>query len=111
MFYVNVEGAVFREDKWLIIERSKREGHAGGLLSLPGGTVEKEGNSRDLLERTLKRELFEEIGIELKPEIAHINNTSFLLQVPRYLISYFCVKLVKGNLFQKQWMKWKKSIG
>ncbi len=25
MFIVNVEGAVFKEDKWLIIERSKKK--------------------------------------------------------------------------------------
>ncbi|EDL66263.1 NUDIX hydrolase [Bacillus sp. SG-1] len=79
MFHVNVEGAVFRGDKWLIIERSQKEEHAGGLLSFAGGTVEKEGNSKDILERTLKRELLEEVGITIKPEMSHVNNTSFLL--------------------------------
>jgi 8-oxo-dGTP diphosphatase len=63
MFYVNVEGAVFKDDKWLIIGRSMKEEHAGGLLSLVGGTVENEGNTKDILERTIKRELFEEVGI------------------------------------------------
>ena len=37
MFIVNVEGAIRKNDKWLsIIERSKKEEHAGGLLSLVG---------------------------------------------------------------------------
>lgn len=33
MFIVNVEGALRKENKWLIIERSKNEEHAAGLLS------------------------------------------------------------------------------
>lgn len=37
MFIVNVEGAVRRAGKWLIVERSRKEEHAGGMLSLVGG--------------------------------------------------------------------------
>lgn len=43
LFIVNVEGAIRKDDKWIIIERSKEEEHAGGLLSLVGGKVEMEG--------------------------------------------------------------------
>jgi 8-oxo-dGTP diphosphatase len=43
MFMVNVEGAIRKDDRWLIIERSKKEEHAGGLLSLVGGKVDYEG--------------------------------------------------------------------
>ncbi|KRG10886.1 hypothetical protein ACA30_03695 [Virgibacillus soli] len=54
MFLVNVEGAIFRNHKWLIIERSKKEEHAGGLLSLVGGKVEQiEDTSLDILEKTV----------------------------------------------------------
>ncbi len=59
MFIVNVEGAVRKDDKWLIIERSKKEEHAGGLFSLVGGKVENEGNSLYILERTVKREILD----------------------------------------------------
>ena len=41
MFIVNVEGAVYKNGKWLLIERSLKEEHAGGTLSLVGGKVEK----------------------------------------------------------------------
>jgi hypothetical protein len=37
MFIVNIEGAIFKEEKWLVIERSLKEEHAGGTLSLVGG--------------------------------------------------------------------------
>ncbi|KWX72124.1 hypothetical protein AMQ84_25905 [Paenibacillus riograndensis] len=39
MFIVNVEGAICRDDKWLVITRSTKEEHAGGTLSLVGGKV------------------------------------------------------------------------
>lgn len=86
MFYVNVEGAVFKEDKWLVIGRSLKEEHAGGLLSLVGGTVDHEGNSKDILERTLKRELDEEVGITIKDTIKFVRSTSFVLEDGREVI-------------------------
>ncbi|HSU80384.1 MAG TPA: NUDIX domain-containing protein, partial [Candidatus Angelobacter sp.] len=65
MFVVNVEGAIHLDGKWLLILRSEKEEHAGGGLSLVGGKCEIEGNSSDILERTLHREIFEEVGIEV----------------------------------------------
>jgi 8-oxo-dGTP diphosphatase len=78
MFIVNVEGAIFRDDKWLIIERSKKEEHAGGLLALVGGKVEQEENSTDILERTVKREIYEEVNIKVKEQLKYIHSTSFV---------------------------------
>lgn len=78
MFIVNVEGALFHNGKWLIIERSKKEEHAGGLLSLVGGKVDLEGNSSDILERTLKREMHEEVGVEVKDRMHYVHSTSFV---------------------------------
>lgn len=78
MFIVNVEGAVCRDDKWLVITRSTKEEHAGGTLSLVGGKVDVEGNTRDILERTVKRELYEEVGIEIKDDVTFVYSTSFV---------------------------------
>lgn len=50
MFIVNVEGAVFDNDKWLVVKRSTKEEHAGGTLSLVGGKVDMEGNAFNILE-------------------------------------------------------------
>lgn len=36
MFIVNVEAAICKEDKWLVITRSTKEEHAGGTLALVG---------------------------------------------------------------------------
>lgn len=78
MFIVNVEGVVRKNDKWLIIERSKKEEHAGSLLSLVGGKVEKEGNSSDILEGTLRREILEEVGVNVKDGLSYIHSPSFV---------------------------------
>lgn len=78
MFVVNVEAAVFKEDRWLVIQRSFKEEHAAGELSLVGGQVEDEGNSSDILERTVIREVFEEVGITIKKNIYYVHSTSFI---------------------------------
>lgn len=102
MFYVNVEGAIFRDNKWLIIERSVKEGHAGGLLSLVGGTVENEGDSIDILERTLRRELFEEVGVKVKEKVEYVRNTSFKLDDGSEVIDIvFLCEFEEGEPFAK----------
>ena len=66
MFIVNVEGAIFKDGKWLLIERSILEEHAGGEIIISWGKVDREGPSFDILERTLHREIEEEVGIKVK---------------------------------------------
>ncbi|MGE6486878.1 NUDIX hydrolase [Paenisporosarcina sp. NPDC076898] len=77
MFIVNVEGAIYHNEKWLLIRRSEKEEHAGGELSLVGGQVDKEGVSTDILERTLIREIAEEVGIEVA-NLRYVNSSSFV---------------------------------
>jgi 8-oxo-dGTP diphosphatase len=62
-YIVNVEGAVFHEGRYLLAVRGAGETHAAGLLSLIGGKVEGETNTPDVLEKTLIREIAEEVGI------------------------------------------------
>jgi NADH pyrophosphatase NudC (nudix superfamily) len=77
MFVVNVEGAIHRNGKWLLILTSEKEEHAGGTLSLVGGKCELEGFSSDILERTLVREIFEEVGCEVTG-LRYVNSSSFV---------------------------------
>lgn len=76
VFVINVEGAIPRDGKWLLIKRGEKEEHAAGCLSMVGGKCELEGASADILEKTLKREIFEEIGIDV--EGMTVNSTSFV---------------------------------
>lgn len=93
MFIVNVEGAVFQENKWLMIERSHKEDHAGGTLSLVGGKAEQEGNTLDLLERSVQREIFEEVGIEVKADMHYVYNSSFVANDNVHVVNvvFLCV--------------------
>ena len=79
MFVVNVEGAIHHDGKWLLILRSDKEEHAGGSLSLVGGKCEIEGVSSDILERTLKREILEEVGSEVTG-LKYVNSSSFVTE-------------------------------
>lgn len=77
MFIVNVEGAIYKNEKWLLVKRSDKEEHAGGTMSLVGGKVDKGGTSTDILERTLKREIAEEVGVEVT-NLRYVNSSSFI---------------------------------
>jgi 8-oxo-dGTP diphosphatase len=82
-YVVNVDGAVVRDGRYLLVERAASEDHAAGTLGLPGGTVEPTDESgvgsgghgdgsgergrgtsgMDLIQRTAVRELREEVGL------------------------------------------------
>lgn len=76
-YIVNVEGAIYHEDKWLIIKRSELEEHASGQLSLVGGKVEDAADESDILEETLRREIKEEVGIEIENKLVYLESKSF----------------------------------
>ncbi|ABS20533.1 NUDIX hydrolase [Bacillus cytotoxicus] len=101
MFAVNVEGLIIKDSKLLIGRRSLNEEHAGGKLSLIGGTVEKEGNSNDILENNLKREIMEETGLEVS-NFKYVNNTSFVTQSGINVINIvFSCEWVSGDAVVK----------
>lgn len=75
--WVNVEGAIYKDCKWLMIERSKKEPHASGTTSMVGGTLEFEKDMKNSLEENLKREIIEEVGIEIENEMKYVESKSF----------------------------------
>ncbi|MFI1182507.1 NUDIX hydrolase [Streptomyces sp. NPDC020799] len=64
-YAINVDVALYRGDKWLLIVRGLNEEHAAGCLSLVGGTVDTETPGGDVLLDTARREVLEEIGVDL----------------------------------------------
>lgn len=78
MFIINVEAAIYRDGKWLIIERSQQEEHAGGTLAFVGGKAEREGTVPDILEKTIAREVLEEVGLALTGTPRYVNSSSFV---------------------------------
>jgi ADP-ribose pyrophosphatase YjhB (NUDIX family) len=76
-YVVNVEAAIYRGDRWLLVRRSEQEVHAGGTLSLIGGKVEDAVVADAVLEDTLRREVREEVGVEVEAAIHYTESKSF----------------------------------
>lgn len=73
-FIVNVEAAIYKDGRYLIIRRGAQESHAKGKFSLVGGKVEH----FDLtLEAALRREVLQEVSLEVAPEMVYIESTTF----------------------------------
>ncbi|MEC9488509.1 MAG: NUDIX domain-containing protein [Halanaerobium sp.] len=77
-YLVNVEGAIFHQGRWLLIKRGRGEEHAPGTISLVGGKVEGTGLSQNILEQNLRREIREEVGIEVAAEMEYVESKFFL---------------------------------
>ena len=77
LFIVNVEGAILRGERHLMILRGERESHAAGTLSMPGGKVELDEVGEGVLETALKREIKEEVGLELS-NTRYLESKSFV---------------------------------
>ena len=78
-YIVNVEGAIFKDGQYLMIVRGEEE-YAPGGLNLPGGKVEGGSNGDDVLEETLRREIAEEVGLEIHDEMAYVRSSAFIAE-------------------------------
>ncbi|NUR73032.1 MAG: NUDIX domain-containing protein [Hamadaea sp.] len=77
-YVVNVEVVPHRDGRWLLIRRGN-EGHAAGTLAGPGGKVEDDGFVPGILEATGRREVLEEIGLDLDGvPMAYVGNSLFV---------------------------------
>jgi 2-amino-4-hydroxy-6-hydroxymethyldihydropteridine diphosphokinase len=63
-FVVNIEGAIYQAGRYLMVIRGEAEDHAAGALAFVGGTIEG-GPADDVIEATLRREIREEVGLEV----------------------------------------------
>lgn len=61
---VFVEAWVKKGDEYLVAKRSSKDDQAAGKWAMPGGKVDMELGA-DIIENTLKREVMEEVGIEV----------------------------------------------
>ncbi len=88
---VNVEGAIVRDGRYLLVIRGAGETHAAGMLSLVGGKVEDAGDTANILEETLQREILEEVGVEVS-DMIYVHSTAFVdsLNMPVVDIVFLC---------------------
>jgi 8-oxo-dGTP diphosphatase len=78
-YIVNVEGAIVKDGRYLMVVGGEEE-YAPGGLSFPGGKVEGAGSADDVLEETLRREIAEEVGLEVHPEMGYVRSSAFLAE-------------------------------
>ena len=77
LFVVNTQCAVFRGERILMIVRGPDVKHAPGVLAFPGGKVEIEDGPADILETAVRREVLEETGITVSPDLEYVRSASF----------------------------------
>ncbi|HWV34671.1 MAG TPA: NUDIX hydrolase [Thermomicrobiales bacterium] len=83
-FFVNVEVAIVRDGRYLMIVRGEEEEFGAGWLCMAGGTVEWQGPETvdDVLETTARREVMEEIGLDLAESIIYVESHTFVAGGP-----------------------------
>jgi NADH pyrophosphatase NudC (nudix superfamily) len=79
-YIVNVEGIVYRpEDSlYLMMIRGEGEEVLPGVLSFPGGKVEGAEFVQDVLETTVRREIMEEVCVEVHDDVTYVESHSFV---------------------------------
>jgi mutator protein MutT len=78
-FYsVIVNAIIAHEGKILIAQRDFKDDHMPGMWSIPGGKVENiKDEEFSIIEKTLVKEIREEVGIEINNNIVLIANNTF----------------------------------
>lgn len=65
-FRIVLATAILKDEKVLLGKRSEDEDVLPGYWGLPGGNLTTIGNIQDIFEKELKREIMEEVGVEIK---------------------------------------------
>ena len=62
-----------------MIVRGHTDEHAAGVLAFPGGKVEAEVGTDNVLESAVRREVLEETGVTVSAELEYVRSTAFAL--------------------------------
>ncbi len=91
-FTAAVEGAILHQGRYLVILRSDHESHAAGMLAFPGGSVEPGDHEPSILEKTLRREVWEETSITIGDEMVYLESIRFPMDDDRQavMVTFLC---------------------
>jgi mutator protein MutT len=79
-YSVIVNVLVYKGNKILLSQRSLEEEHEPGKWTIPGGKIENDDSTDEIfniVEDTIKREVMEEVGVEINDEVILISNNTF----------------------------------
>ena len=74
---VNTQCAVSRAGRYLMIVRGDGVKQAPGILAFPGGKVESVDGPDSVLEAAVRREVREETGVTVAPELKYVRSVNF----------------------------------
>jgi 8-oxo-dGTP diphosphatase len=97
-YIVNVEGAIVKDGQYLMVVRGEQE-YAPGGLNFPGGKVEGVTSLDDVLEETLRREIAEEVGLEVHDEMAYLRSSAFVAEGDPVVDVVFLCRHKAGTAF------------
>lgn len=84
--YIAVHGFFSHENKLLVLQR-KNTGYMDGQYSLPAGHVD----DHEMITKAMKRELIEELGIELDVQLAQLKHVMWRVRSDRQYVDCFFV--------------------
>lgn len=97
MFSVIVNAVITRDNKVLVSKRSFKEKHEPGKWTIPGGKIDvPKEEIFEIIEKTLIREVEEEIGIIVEPITLITNNTFTRSNGDAVLALVFLCKYISG---------------
>lgn len=106
---VLVLAAIEKEGKYLLAKRSSKDPQAGGQWSFPGGKVDMEVGDR-VIEQTLKKEILEEVGVEIEDTCQLVTNDAFIRVSGHHVISLLLLCKYKSGeakpLEDQEEVKW-----
>ena len=73
---VFAEARIKKDDKYLLAKRSSKDDQAAGTWAVPWGKVEME-LGHNIIETSLKREILEEVGVEIFDNLEYLNSWWF----------------------------------
>lgn len=83
-----VNAVVEKDRKILVSQRSFEETHQPGSWTIPGGKVERtKGDVWNVIEETLKKEVMEETGVEIKDDAQLLTNNTFIRSTGQHVVA------------------------
>ena len=99
-FVVNAGAFIWHQGRYLMMVRGAGEEIAPGALTQPGGKMDADGPMQDAVEETLRREILEEVGVEVAESVyveSHTFDGTFNGQTFPVLDLVFLCRYVSGE--------------
>jgi 8-oxo-dGTP diphosphatase len=94
---VLVQSWIRKENKFLMAQRKLDDLQAPGVWSIPGGKVDNEFSDQ-IVEETLKKEILEEVGVEVSDNFKYIGSRAFVRSSGHHVIGLsFIVEYKAGE--------------